>query len=95
MSLPVQLVDDQLFLSIYLQPKASKDAILGLHDNEIKVSITAPPVDGKANQHLIKFLAKLVGVAKSKVTILKGELSRHKQIKIEGVRKLPSVFEQL
>lgn len=95
MSLPVELVDEQLFLSIYLQPKASKDAILGLHDNEIKVSITAPPVDGKANQHLIKFLAKLVGVAKSKVTILKGELSRHKQIKIDGVRKLPSVFEQL
>lgn len=95
MTSPVKLVADQLFLSIYLQPKASRDAVLGLHDNELKISVTAPPVDGKANQHLVKFLAKLVGVAKSKVTIVRGELSRHKQVKIEGVTELPSVFEQV
>ncbi len=47
-----------LLLFVYLQPKASRDQIIGLHGNELKIAITAPPIDGKANAHLSKYLAK-------------------------------------
>lgn len=73
---------DELTLRLYIQPKASRDKIMGIHDNEIKIAITAPPVDGQANQHLTKFLAKQFKVAKGSIIIEKGELGRHKQVKV-------------
>ena len=48
---------DGIRLRIFLQPKASKDHIAGIHDDELKITITAPPVDGQANAHLLKFLS--------------------------------------
>ncbi|MFY3762611.1 DUF167 domain-containing protein [Escherichia coli] len=72
---------DGLAIRLYIQPKASHDQIIGLHGDELKVAITAPPVDGQANAHLIKFIAKQFKVAKSNVTIEKGELGRHKQLR--------------
>ncbi|VFS84405.1 Uncharacterised ACR, YggU family COG1872 [Raoultella terrigena] len=78
----VEACADGLVLRLYIQPKASRDSIVGLHGDELKVAITAPPVDGQANAHLIKFLAKQFRVAKSQVLLEKGELGRHKQIKI-------------
>ena len=56
--------DDGLVLRLYIQPKASRDAIVGVHGDELKVAITAPPVDGQANAHLVKYLAKQFKVAK-------------------------------
>ncbi|ESS57164.1 hypothetical protein EDP2_907 [Enterobacter cloacae S611] len=79
-----------LVLRLYIQPKASRDAIIGLHGDEVKVAITAPPVDGQANAHLVKFLAKQFRVAKSQVLIEKGELGRHKQIKIVHPQQIPT-----
>jgi uncharacterized protein (TIGR00251 family) len=67
--------DDGLVLRLYIQPKASRDSIIGLHGDELKVAITAPPVDGQANAHLVKFLAKQFRVAKNQVLIEKGELA--------------------
>ena len=55
----------------------------------VKVAITAPPVDGQANSHLVKFLGKQFRVAKSQVVIEKGELGRHKQIKIINPQQIP------
>ncbi|APZ04697.1 MULTISPECIES: DUF167 family protein YggU [Kosakonia] len=81
---------DGLVLRLYIQPKASRDAIIGLHGDEVKVAITAPPVDGQANAHLVKFLAKQFRVAKSQVLIEKGELGRHKQIKIVHPQQIPT-----
>jgi len=78
-----------LLLQLYVQPKASRDQIIGLHGDEIKLAITAPPVDGKANAHVLKLLAKLFGVSKSQIELLKGELSRHKQVLIKAPFKLP------
>ena len=51
----VQQTENGLRLKIVLQPKASKDQIVGLHDDELKITITAPPIDGQANAHLLKF----------------------------------------
>ncbi|STV86573.1 Uncharacterised ACR, YggU family COG1872 [Klebsiella michiganensis] len=70
----VEACADGLVLRLYIQPKASRDSIVGLHGDELKVAITAPPVDGQANAHLVKFLAKQFRVAKSQVLIEKGEL---------------------
>ncbi|MFI3245892.1 MAG: DUF167 family protein YggU [Ferrimonas sp.] len=85
----VQQQGNELLLMLYIQPKASRDAFVGLHGEELKVAITAPPVDGKANRHLIQFLAKQFRVAKSQVQIEKGQLGRHKQIRIIEPRQLP------
>ncbi|MEN4872896.1 DUF167 family protein YggU [Kosakonia cowanii] len=86
----VESSHDGLVLRLYIQPKASRDAIIGLHGDEVKVAITAPPVDGQANAHLVKFLAKQFRVAKSQVLIEKGELGRHKQIKIVHPQQIPT-----
>ncbi|AIQ99940.1 YggU family protein [Pluralibacter gergoviae] len=86
---------DGLVLRLYIQPKASRDSIVGLHGDELKVAITAPPVDGQANAHLVKFLAKQFRVAKSQVVIEKGELGRHKQVKILQPQQIPSAVEAL
>ncbi|MCE2571376.1 DUF167 family protein YggU [Motilimonas eburnea] len=84
-----------LLLHIYLQPKAAKDAIVGLHDGELKITITAPPVDGQANRHLVKFLSKQCKTAKSQISIEKGELSRHKQVRIDQPKVIPEVILSL
>ncbi|WP_261846983.1 DUF167 family protein YggU [Pectobacterium araliae] len=81
---------DALVIRLYIQPKASRDQIVGLHGDELKVAITAPPVDGQANAHLTKFLAKQFRVAKRLVVIEKGELGRHKQIRITHPQHIPA-----
>ncbi|MCU6678879.1 MULTISPECIES: DUF167 family protein YggU [Leclercia] len=81
---------DGLVLRLYIQPKASRDSIVGLHGDEVKVAITAPPVDGQANAHLVKYLAKQFRVAKSQVLLEKGELGRHKQVKILNPQQIPT-----
>ncbi|MGR6980685.1 DUF167 family protein YggU [Testudinibacter sp. P27/CKL/0425] len=84
-----------LRLNIFLQPKASRDQIVGLHDNELKIQITAPPIDGQANAHLLKFLSKQFKVAKSSIMLEKGELSRHKQLFIPTPKAIPNVVNEL
>ncbi|GAA4875526.1 DUF167 family protein YggU [Ferrimonas pelagia] len=95
MSQAVTQQGDALLLRLYIQPKASRDAIVGLHGEELKVAITAPPVDGKANSHLVKYLSKQFKVAKGQIQIVKGELGRHKQLRIEQPRQIPSAVAQI
>lgn len=92
---PVTFGLDALTIRFYIQPKASRDQIIGLHGDEIKIAITAPPVDGQANAHLIKFIAKQFRVAKNHVIIEKGELGRHKQLRIINPQQLPAVIAAL
>ncbi|HGS4673115.1 MULTISPECIES: DUF167 family protein YggU [Vibrio] len=86
---------DDLLLRLYIQPKASRDSIVGLHGEELKVAITAPPIDGKANAHLSKYLAKRCKVAKGSVVIEKGELGRHKQVRILQPSQIPAEIAAL
>jgi len=81
-----------LLLRVRVQPKASRDEISGLQGEALKVRITAPPVDGKANAHLVKFLAKQFGVAKSAVTLLSGETGRDKRLRIHAPARLPEAL---
>lgn len=76
-----------LFLEVYVQPNASRNAIVGRHAERLKISITAPPTENQANQELIKFLAKYLGVPKSQINVNKGTQSRNKLITISSPRK--------
>jgi uncharacterized protein (TIGR00251 family) len=71
-------------LKVYLQPKSSKNEIVGPYRDGIKVKITAPPVEGKANEGLIRFLAKAWGLAPSSIEIVRGHHTREKILRIQG-----------
>ncbi|MDF2182390.1 DUF167 domain-containing protein [Neptuniibacter sp. CAU 1671] len=88
-----QWQSQDLILSCHLQPNASRDEFAGLHGDSLKIRIKAPPVDGKANAHLVKYLAKQFGVAKNAVIIVKGELTREKRVKILAPKQIPDVLE--
>jgi hypothetical protein len=79
-----------LVLDCHLQPKASKDEFAGLHGERLKIRLTAPPVEGKANAHLLAFLGKAFGVAKSQVVLESGELNRQKRVRIRAPQQLPA-----
>ena len=68
-----------------IQPRASRNKILGIHNHCLKIKLTSPPVDGAANQACIKFLAKAFGISPSRVSIVKGETSKNKTIQFEGM----------
>lgn len=69
-------------LTLFIQPKASKNEIIGPHNGALKIKITAPPVDGKANAALIEFLSDVLEVPKRNIEILKGETGRNKSVEI-------------
>lgn len=79
----------ELILRVRVQPRASRDQWLGLHDDRFRVRITAPPTEGQANAHLRAFLAELFGVAKSQVTLLAGETCRDKRWRISAPQRWP------
>ncbi len=81
---------DRLLLRCYLQPRASRDEFAGIHGDSLKIRITAPPIDGKANKHLARFIAKQFGVSLSQVELIKGGRSRHKLLAIESPTSIPS-----
>jgi uncharacterized protein len=78
-----------LILHCQLQPSAANDEITGLYGSRLKIRITAPPVDGKANEHLVKWLSKLFKVPKSHIAILHGESGRQKTLLIRTPPQLP------
>ncbi|ART80131.1 DUF167 family protein [Oceanisphaera avium] len=94
-TLAVQLINETLALRIYLQPKASRDQFVGLHDGALKIAITAPPIEGKANKHLLKWLAKQCRVAQSQVRLQSGVTSRHKQVIIQRPTVIPAPLLRL
>jgi hypothetical protein len=72
-------------LSVHVQPKASRTRIAGLHGEALKLCITSPPVDGKANGAVIQFFAKLFKIPRAAVTLASGEASRDKRLILAGV----------
>jgi len=71
--------------AVHLQPRASRSEVAGVHGDALKVRIAAPPVDGAANEALVKFLSDLFAVGRRDVRIVAGETSRSKIVEIEGV----------
>ena len=72
-------------LEVYIQPRASKSELAGLHDGVIKIRIAAPPVENAANRALIDFVALHLGIARRCVRVVSGGTSRRKVLEIDGV----------
>jgi len=87
---------EKLYLECSIQPKSREDKIVGTVGDLLKIRLTAPPIDGKANKHLIKYLSKQFKVKQSAITIVSGHTSRQKRLCIENPNKIPEFlnFEQ-
>lgn len=75
----------QATLSVHVQPRASRNEVAGLEGDTLKIRLTAPPVDGEANDACRVFLAKLLGLSPSRLAIIQGARSRTKVIRITGL----------
>jgi len=84
-------------LFLYVQPRASRSKIAGIQGEELKVALTAPPVDGAANKACRTFVAKLCSIPRSRVVLVAGETSRHKRLLLEGadLRQIEALLEDL
>lgn len=76
---------DALYLSVKVQPRASRNELGGLHGTDLKVAVTAPPVDSAANQAVVEFLANTLGLPRRAVTLVRGLTSRHKIFRLGGI----------
>ena len=71
-------------VSVRVQPGAKKDVVLGLHSGAVKIALSAPPVDGKANDALIAFVAEKVGLPRARVSLVSGATNRSKVLRVTG-----------
>ncbi len=84
--IPIRDSDKGATFAVRVQPRASRNAVAGKVGDALKVALTAPPVEGKANEACVDFLANLLKVPRSSVTIASGESSRNKVVRIAGMR---------
>lgn len=84
-----QWVENTLILKLRIQPKSSRDEIVGVYGDRLKIRIQSAPVDNQANLHLIRFLAKIFKVKQSQVNLLAGHNSRDKRVQIVAPKQLP------
>ncbi len=82
-----------MLVEILVQPRAAKERLGPVHQDRIKLAVHAPPVDGEANAAIVRYLSRALGVPKSAVRIERGESSRRKTVRIEGVT--PAAIEDL
>jgi hypothetical protein len=78
-----------LTLLVRVQPRASRDQVMGPRGDRLKVCLTAPPVEGAANDGLVRFLARELGVAPSRVTVVSGHGAREKRVTVHAPRRCP------
>jgi hypothetical protein len=72
-------------IDVLVSPRASKDRIVGPHQERLKIAVAAPPVDGEANDALVRFIAGALSVPRRAVTLVRGSSGRRKTIRVEGV----------
>ena len=89
--------DKGLFITLYVQPRASKNQICGVQEGALKVRLTSPPVDGAANKLCREFIAGLLRLSKSSIEIVSGETSRQKRLRIitEDIERVRSILDGL
>ncbi len=81
----LQVRGDGVILHLHIQPGAKKTEVAGPHGDALKIRLAAPPVDGKANEALVAFVAKQLGLPKSRVELVSGQTSRAKRVAVAGV----------
>jgi hypothetical protein len=94
LSLVISEKPEGCLLKCWIQPRSSRNAVIGIHGDALKIALTAPPVDGKANKELLKFLAKYFKLPKGGIQIATGESSRSKSILINSLSK-NAIIEKL
>jgi uncharacterized protein (TIGR00251 family) len=80
-----KITGNDIIIKVKIVPGSSKNKIIGVYNDSLKITITAPPVEGKANKKCIAYLAKYFNVAKSKIEIISGQTSKNKLIKIYDI----------
>jgi uncharacterized protein len=80
-------INGGVLIRVYVAPRASSNKVVGEHNGALKVALTAPPVEGAANKALVEFLAKVLGVPKSSIAIISGDMSRNKTLRVDGIDK--------
>jgi uncharacterized protein (TIGR00251 family) len=91
---PIQPTPGGVTIRVFVAPRSSANNVSGEHNGAIKIALTAPPVEGAANRALVEFLAKLLGVPRSAVSLVSGETSRQKTVKALGI-SVEHVLEKL
>lgn len=76
---------DGVVIALHIQPGAKKTELCGLHGDALKIRLQAPPVDGKANECLLAFVATTLGVARSRVSLVSGQTSRSKRVAVDDI----------
>ncbi len=71
--------------AVWVKPRSSRSQVIGIREGALHVALTAPPVEGKANEALVRFLAELLDVRRSQVEIVSGERSRSKVVRVSGL----------
>ena len=85
---------DTLIVNILGKPGAKQNAIGKVKGSQLKISVTASPVDGKATDHMVKFLANEFGVSSSAIAVVFGQFNINKQLRIKSPAKLPSIIAE-
>ena len=85
--IPINESGGSVSFAVRVHPRAKKDAITGEFGDALKLSLTSPPIEGRANEACIEFFAKLLKVPRSSVTIASGQSSRNKVIRVAGVSR--------
>jgi uncharacterized protein len=89
MKIPYKKTKNGIMIEVKVEPRSSRRQISGIMDNDIlKVKLTAPPVDGSANEQLIELISETTGVKKSQIKIVRGLSSKRKLVEITGVEKI-------
>jgi uncharacterized protein (TIGR00251 family) len=78
-----------IVLALHVQPGAKRNEVVGLHGEALKIRLAAPPIEGRANNALLCYLAELFAVPQRNVELLRGSQSRHKMVKISGSTIMP------
>lgn len=81
---PIQAIPGGVSFFVKVHPRARKDSVTGIVGDAVKLSLTAPPVDGRANQAVVEFLAELFEIPRSSVTIASGAASSLKRVHVAG-----------
>ncbi len=87
-AIPYRQTGNGITIEVRVEPRSSKRGIVGVLGNMLKVKLTAPPVEGAANEQLIEVIAETLGVRKSDVRVIRGQTSRNKVVEILGLRGL-------
>jgi uncharacterized protein len=80
---------EALVLVLHVQPGAKRSEVVGLHGDALKIRLAAPPIEGRANEALVRFIAEMFDVPLRQVELLRGGQSRHKQVQISGSSVAP------